>query len=414
MGKTTKRAQTAGNEAVRKQLPNTVTAPGKAGVFDAFDGMPEHVPELTFIVQARRPDDGFINGANTYHANCGLAPKPITSIENLVQRLDARGHLGRIRVVTHAHPTNMAVAMFENSNFFHVEKAFLRDFAKDDLTGLYGLLMPPARRHFAIWDASIITNYVRTRNAAVLQPFGLRVSGDVSGELRELALFCADIVAVNTNQITKNTRNLSNADRNAVLGTVRLAINETERKILGKRFGGPAITQPNLDALKAVIEAATPTDFGSTTLDYTVEAGAMDPLAILQSALAAVRNGLRDRLDRVRRRFEESSVIDIRGCRVGQDSDYLQAVREFFGRAGHMPKVTGPRWFQGFGSSAFRFPSNNADLHGLLHIGAGAAAMREGFEDWMKRAQSPSAASRLLDDGSRRRGSVVLLARMAR
>ena len=136
MCKTTKGTQTASQDSIRRILPQGAgTGSGGSGTQSVrFDGVPEHIPELTFIVARRNQNDDFINGANTYHTNCGLDPHPISSIENLLTQLSQLpGHLRRIRIVTHAHPTNLAVAMFEGSTVYHAEKAYLRGFAQDDI-----------------------------------------------------------------------------------------------------------------------------------------------------------------------------------------------------------------------------------------------------------------------------------------
>ncbi|MCI0428830.1 MAG: GPI inositol-deacylase [Nitrospiraceae bacterium] len=106
-----------------------------------LDGVPEHVPDLTFIVEARIQNDRFMEAANTYHTNCGLRPVTIRSIEHLVTLLStAPAHIGRMRIVTHAHPNAMAVRMFDGSDVFQVNKEWLVGFADDDVQGLRSVL----------------------------------------------------------------------------------------------------------------------------------------------------------------------------------------------------------------------------------------------------------------------------------
>src|SRR5262249_16225618 len=71
-------------------------------------------------------------------------------------------------------------------------------------------------------------------------------------------------------------------------------------------------------------------------------------IAGINAASAAVANGFRANLVAARARLTSSSWVDIRGCRVGQRSAYLQAVARFFGGPSGTPMVSGPDLWQSF------------------------------------------------------------------
>src|SRR4051794_2771756 len=139
MCSTTTEKRPASEARVHPIQPNRAGGPGASGTPagpsgpPAFDGDPEHVPDLTFIVQARVNPDGFIDPANTFHRVCGLAPSTISSIENLLVQLAASSTgIGRLRIVTHAHPEALAVQLFEQSNVPQADGPWLEGFAESD------------------------------------------------------------------------------------------------------------------------------------------------------------------------------------------------------------------------------------------------------------------------------------------
>jgi hypothetical protein len=84
-------------------------------------------------------------------------------------------------------------------------------------------------------------------------------------------------------------------------------------------------------------------------------------LTSITVANRALAGGFRGRLDTVKGRFDKSSAIDIRGCRLGQNPDYMRAVQCYFGRSGNLPDVTAPEWFQSFPSFGFQSFAGEAD-----------------------------------------------------
>jgi hypothetical protein len=70
----------------------------------------------------------------------------------------------------------------------------------------------------------------------------------------------------------------------------------------------------------------------------------------LSAVVAAVQGGHRAKLERARQRLNSQSWIDIRGCNVGADQSYLQAISQYFGQPDELPSVSAPDWYSSYPS----------------------------------------------------------------
>jgi hypothetical protein len=115
-------------------------------------------------------------------------------------------------------------------------------------------------------------------------------------------------------------------------------------------ISGATVTQLDADngwlLRKGSNEYFVRSDEAGTTL--YIHSKTPNPFAMLGQANTAIGNNFRAHLDTVRARFDEHSWVDIRGCRIGQDRDYLVALRNFFGGTANQPAVSGPTWYQSF------------------------------------------------------------------
>jgi hypothetical protein len=104
---------------------------------------------------------------------------------------------------------------------------------------------------------------------------------------------------------------------------------------------GPT-TSANITALAAA--------FGSQTFN-TLDANSYSDTIIysLSSVYLQNHNTFRANLATVRTRLN-NSFVDIRGCRIGQDRNFMQGLRSFFGNPGSEPTISGPEWFQEMGA----------------------------------------------------------------
>ncbi len=360
--------------------PGGAGAPtGPAGP-QPFDGSPEHVPTLTFIVERRIAADAFINGANTYHTNCGLQPSTIRSIEHLlVQLAAATTRIPRMRIVTHAHPQALAAAMFEGpaaGAVFQVNQEWLNGFAQNDIAGLQAILGRSG--HFFGWNLGAARTAIRANTPNPLTPFGT----NPPAALDEFMRFAADLMLLNLGLVTRDGTALTNQQRTTLRNALVFMANAAGAPLIAG-----TVNQGHLDALRTAIEGMTLADFRATGVTATFPTGQFDQFTVAERALTALGNNFRANLETTRRRFDENSVIDIRGCRAGDTEDYLRALQRFFGRADHLPVVTGPRHFQFFGRCPVDQPATNAAIRTLLTTGANAAEIQAGFDDWSRRSR---------------------------
>lgn len=383
MCRSSKGNQTASQSRLAGVQPNT-TGPDGGGAPappPRFDGVPEHVPALTFIVERRIENDDFINGANTYHTTCGLNPQTIQSMGHLIDLLSAAtSHLGRFRIVTHANGDDLIIPLFGHTNVQadqHTFKEHLRGFAESDERGLKSILGLGVGGHFHGWSESAIMAMIRTSNATLLTPFGLEQSGLPPGSLQKFILYCCDRAMVNRDFVRRGDATLSASEKSSLLHAVDVLINMQG-------------TAANLQPLKTYLTQRTMSDLGLANADiykYRIPAGSLNLFLLAGNAATAIEAGFRGKLNTVKGRLDESSTIDIRGCRAGTDTDYMRAVQEFFGRTEHKPTITAPRQFQYFGPCAFSTIANNTELHTLTHTGANAANNRTAFNDWAERSK---------------------------
>ncbi|MCS6844542.1 MAG: hypothetical protein NZ528_09550 [Caldilineales bacterium] len=129
---------------------------------------------------------------------------------------------------------------------------------------------------------------------------------------------------------------------------------------------GATITAQHVQALLSAIAGLTLSDLGWANASITLPA---ETLQDLSAASTAIGGGLRGKLTAVKARFNSRSTIDIRGCRVGQNPDYLRGVQCFFGRSGDLPTVTAPEWFQSFPSFGFQALADEAAIDSTASSG---------------------------------------------
>ncbi|THH35619.1 hypothetical protein [Neolewinella litorea] len=391
MSSTTTGNQSSNRCALLAIPPNTAPTGGPgsppgptpaAGPPPAFNGIPEHVPQRTFISSPRVAGDDFLEGARTYHQNCGLAPVWVDSLAHMVRLLseDTLTHFDRIRLVTHANGDDLIIPLFGQSTVQadrHALEDHLNGFAESDERGILSILDLGLGQHFFSWSNSTILAVIRAGNSGLLAPYGIATSGLPPGDLQRFLFYCCDLVFVTANRVKRNGSNLNAADKNSLLRAVRRLIDLT----------APAT---GADALRTFLTGRPVNDLGpdaTHTFNYTLPAGAMNLFLLAGRAAEASEAGFRTQLTTVKNRLDSNSTLDVRGCRAGQYTSYLRALQAFFGRTGNRPKITAPRWYQFFGSCERSVVGNNAELRNLLQTGADAAGIRAAFAEWMDRSR---------------------------
>ena len=358
-----------------------------------FEGKAEHVPDLTFIVEPRVTPDNYLESATDYHANCGMNPQQIHSIDHLVSLLAADNTpLKRIRVVGHASGEDLLVPLFgqtSNREDRHAFKANLNAFAMSDERGLMDIFSLMPGQHFHAWVMIDILKMIRdAKKENLLKPFGLHEKGiPKTDDLDRFMLYSCDYAFVNENYYKKNNAPLSANEKAAMLKAFAALIGIKAKAIKGTSFNGqPAVTDTDLTALSDYLKQLKATDLNlakKDVLSYNMPGNALNPFLLAGRAADAIVAGFRAQLEKVRNRFSSNSYIDIRGCRAGSDTEYLSAIKDFFGQSASKPNVTAPLWYQAFaGTNSYYHPVDRAGIHTLLQNGPHAADIRKGFATW--------------------------------
>lgn len=381
-------------------------------------GDPEKIPEITFIAAASPNDNGFLRSAVIYHTTYALNPQTAESFEDMVHQLAAANTpIARLRIVSHfALTTGQGSQVF--IKFFHDHKDVAGNdvkftnwwyfkYATSDEEGLKAffkqeflpaqhagflsasLLLPNSTTNTTSTDQTdrLIFSILQGRSDPALQPFRLGTRRPTGATLT-LCQWCADLYCLN---------HLTSMEGEGVFPTVAAAPlpagvitvfrDFIHDKIEQMKTASGVMVAANVDGLNSAIASLTLADFpvppvaGSAVMTFTIAGKYLENHDSLRQDLAIVRNRLND------------SFVDIRGCRVGQDQQYMQALQEFFGNPGHLPTVSGPDWFQSFSILGALFPSTETQIDQIFSTGysssslsLAAADIQREFSSWSGRA----------------------------
>lgn len=306
-------------------------------------GEPQHVPDITYIAGQNPRGDGFLRDATAYHNAWQLRPRLVNSMEDIVDHLaGGRGNVGRIRIVTHASQTNLFTALFRGGSPGILENE-LRAFSESDVAGLearYGTGLLTSATYTAI------LNDLRANNPAVLRPFGLDAAGAVpTGAVQRLIRLSSDLLMQTVGTVdpalSPQERATVGQQRGTIQTSLRTMLAGLRQEVQQQPPAGAGVTAQQAQDLETAIT-------GLQTFNFTLGLQPAGFVGGLSSANAAFNRGFRAHLNTARGRFNASSWVDIRGCRVGGSQTYLQAVSGFFGTGNDKPHVSGPDWWQSF------------------------------------------------------------------
>ncbi|MBT8183323.1 MAG: hypothetical protein KJN76_00670, partial [Eudoraea sp.] len=380
MCKTTTGTQAAAGSSVRGIQPNTSGGTGDNGPPpNQFGGFQEHVPDRVFISTAGAPD--FLQSANQFYSFFGLQPEDVNSVEHLLELLGAPGNTTtyqRVLIVSHAHPRGLIMPFF-TGGVNGTDRQLFKEFAKSDLDGLKFLnpFSPPIFNWGSVFSRimtdlrSFISQPANSQHSTSLTPFGLQANGTPSGDLRTFFQECFNYVFVGTPGRVKNNQgnNITRNQRNICKRFYEAIITETGKEIIGTSISGNVIGNNELSNLRDAIVDLGINGLNVGTFNYQlgIVPGNLNYFPTLNNAARAVSGDFRNTLLRSRQRFMPTSVIDIRGCRAGENANYLVAVREFFDRPEN-PRLlaSAPRWFQSYPSLGWELPRHRADITNMI------------------------------------------------
>jgi hypothetical protein len=391
-------------EAIR-DLCVTIAQGSHAGdptpVPERYDGIREHIPQQTFVAAPVRNPDNFLERARQYHTFFGLNPQNVTSIDHILSLMSASATpLTRFRIVTHAHPTNIMLAIFDG-NDNHATQSMLEYFGESDEAGLIYMIFyyndptHPNFRHYVDWSVRDILSDLRlvATNPPILQPFGLNVGGTPSGDLEKFVRRCFDQSFVHhTGAVKLNNHNLNTTQKNKLIAAFDAVLDFQQAKIVGTTIASNVISNAHLQALRDMLNSLSMAQLQATGANFGFSIPAdFHYFDEIERAITALRNGFRTRLNALKLRISSNTTIDLRGCRAGDDPNYLRAVQSFFGRTGNLPHVTGSRWYMAFPPTEYTEVADNAALRRIVSDHGAFAnnptVTRTSLNDWATRAR---------------------------
>jgi|GEM_PF-754768 len=381
-------------------------------------GDPEKIPEITFIAAASPNDNGFLRSAVIYHTSYGLNPRTAESFEDMVHELAAANTpITRLRIVSHfalsaSQGSQVFIKFFHDhkdhtgrdltfTNWWYFKYAisdeeglkafFEQEFLPSQRAGFLSTLIriPNSTTNTASTDQidRILFSILQGRNDAALQPFGLGTRRPTGATLT-LCQWCADLFCLDhlfTLQCEGRFPTIAAAPLPA--GVITVFRNFIQDKINQMKTASGVMAAANVDGLNNAMGSVALADFpvppvaGAAVITFTIGGKFLENHDSLRQDLAIVRNRLND------------AFVDIRGCRVGQDHQYMQALQEFFGNPGHAPTISGPDWFQSFSILGVLFPSTEAQIDQAFSTGfsspsltLAAADIQREFSSWSGRA----------------------------
>jgi hypothetical protein len=331
-------------------------------------GEPENLPQITYIsgVNLAGGDarsDAFLKEANNYHQFWGLRPRTIKSMEGLLDDLGKdSGVLDRIRIVSHAWENRLFFPLFEGSPP-GIDLNLMKGIGQSEVALLTELVGPAARVSVKI---DPILNVLRDDNPDVLKPFGLDAArSKPSAPVEEFIVRAATLWLLVKGKGPADAKKTMRTAIERILPMLRQRLTRAAPE-------GAQVKEAEAKALEDAIVALEPDP--ATPFEFNPPPETITPIAAANKAFAG---GFSKKLEKARKRFKDSSWIDIRGCRVGDQPDYMQAVSQFFGGAGSKPHVSAPDWVQLYRALTYK-ELDDADLASA----AGDHGVKEALDHW--------------------------------
>lgn len=321
------------------------------------------------IYISRHGSRGFLQNARDFFTRWGYSPirTGVDSIEEILHDLAGQGSIGRVTIVTHAHPTNLFIGLFSGGG---------NQVAKDDWQVDTAEELLDLETHYISEDAldNVIRDLQRDRTHRQRLE---RIGSPTDPIVRQFLWWALEYIYVDEAGFEHRRRSrlkrLAERNMNRYRDTILFA----NAFVAG--FGGPVPTERDFERLRQSIRDVTRNlrwprpGRGQRRIERQLE---RSPTQLINRVL---RESFFQDLEAVRAKIRRSSWIEVQGCRAGQDRDYLVQMQSFFSNGATRPKVTAPRWFQFFGYYAFTsVPDNVRQMRRLW----GQRGVRAALEYW--------------------------------
>jgi hypothetical protein len=364
-------------------LSGTVSSGGALPPSPAMVGIPEKFPSHTFVADGVTEAGfgpgsvGFLRMAVVYHNIFAQNAQSVISFQELIHILStAATPIARLRLVTHfggavTAPTPDGVIFLpfftdqehgdgtrdNRTKFWHFAyavsneqglKAYLENeylsFLSAGFLSQYTISPPsdaPAGSR-TLTAHQIILDTLQHNSDPALVPLAIQTADPNPANVLSLIIkWASDLFMLNNMNIQLKGRNSSHLPVNISPLIKTTITNFINNKIVSLQTTSGILIAANVNALVASVSALTRNilirPFNSGDIPLTLPDVYLDNHDALRTELAIVRTRL------------NNSFVDIRGCRIGQDTRMLSSLKTFFGNLGQEPFVSGPEWYQGFG-----------------------------------------------------------------
>lgn len=309
-------------------------------------GLPDQIPDVVFI--HKKPGDLFITNATKFHDQWKFKIVNIESLQDVVDSIaDGRVTIDkRLRIITHAG-ASLFVPLFRGvPNNEDTSKELLHAAAESDEKAIAELVSNVRIDVDAAAGTTPIWKHVATQLSgnANATKFGLSdttppvdpMRSFMQRHLERAAIAASTIITGGPNTLTQGQKDVHTEALNFLLAALRKQLT-----------AGGSGTDDEVKQLGSDIEALV--GVGGFTLSFSF----LPPIEYLAAALKQVKGNFRSQLNKARAKLKDKAV-DIRGCSIGFDRDYLEGVAKLFGNPGALPEVTAPDLFMGFPGMEFR------------------------------------------------------------
>jgi hypothetical protein len=330
------------------------------------------VPLLHPVYISRHGSQGFLDEALGFYRAWGVSPimARVDSIEQILTDLAGKSSIGRVTIVSHAHPEQVFLALINGGGAGITSD----DWGVDTLAEL-----PELETH--VLDEDSLDHLVTAlRGDATHRARLARIGRHTDPIVRQFLWWAFEFEYVSRAGFSSarraRLRRITQQNANRYKDTILLAT----AAVAG--FGGGGPVERDFTQLRASITAV------AATLRFP-RPGPREQRdierAIRRSPNAAINRVLRNptfiqNLRSVRAKVSADSWIEVQGCRAGQNLDYLRAMRRFFTGPNGAPRVSAPDWFQYFGHYGFTTVANSPRA---LQAQWRRRRVQEALEYWM-------------------------------
>lgn len=325
-------------------------------------------PEKTYTSTVQiETDDKYIKAAKEYHQKWGYKPIDVGSIEEITEDL-AKGTstLSRIRIVSHASQISLYMqfakggpeTVMEEELYAATQKEaeqagvitaaqYVNDKTKEDFREYVEKNDSALAGRMTITKDKITDDYIRHYFDWLLNRHRAKnVPGPTQAE-RDLIMPAIDRQVSTARTVVETNSSVSKADLTSLESIV----------------GGRSLTWSAMsvgDQLEQVFERAKATHEAFASRDFA------------------------NKQTKMRARFTKDSMIEIRGCALGQSPTYMEGVQNYFGTTAAKPAVQAPDWYQFYGTIGLYVTKNSTDATIKKHWERWTHSkdLRESFVKW--------------------------------